>query len=63
LLWKAEASIELVRHAQALPLINQIRTRTAASQSLLIKSDGTPTSNYKIKTYAAAYTNKILAGK
>jgi len=51
LLWKAEALIELNRSSEALPLINQIRTRAANSTSLLKMANGQPESNYKISTY------------
>ncbi|HCI54747.1 MAG TPA: RagB/SusD family nutrient uptake outer membrane protein [Bacteroidales bacterium] len=51
LLWKAEALIELGRQAEALPLINEVRTRAANSTSRLKYSDGLPVSNYRISTY------------
>lgn len=51
LLWKAEALIELGRQDEALPLINQIRTRAGNSTELLKQADGSYTSNYKIDTY------------
>ena len=51
LLFKAEALIELGRHNEALPLINQLRTRAAASTALLKQQNGSPISNYKINTY------------
>ena len=54
LLWKAEALIELGRPADALPLINQIRTRAQASTGLLKQANGSATSNYKIGLYPAA---------
>jgi hypothetical protein len=54
LLWKAEALIELGRPADALPLINQIRTRAQASTGLLKQANGAATSNYKIGLYPAA---------
>jgi len=53
LLWKAEALIELGRPADALPLINQIRTRALNSTSLLKQANGSATSNYKIGLYPA----------
>ena len=52
LLWKAEALIELDRHAEALPIINQIRER--AKKSSYVKDWTNPTSNaakYVIDTY------------
>lgn len=51
LLMKAEALIELNRQNEALPLINELRTRSGASTTMLKLSDGTPASNYKIATY------------
>lgn len=51
LLWNAEAQIQLNNPAAALPLINQIRQRAAASTGLLKKSNGTNPSNYLINTY------------
>lgn len=52
LLWKAEALIELDRHAEALPIINQIRER--AKKSSYVKDWTNPTANaakYVIDTY------------
>ncbi|MGZ3872377.1 MAG: RagB/SusD family nutrient uptake outer membrane protein [Mucilaginibacter sp.] len=51
LLWKAEALIELNRPMEALPLINQVRTRAASSTARLKQADGSFTSNYKVGTY------------
>lgn len=51
LLWKAEALIELGRQADALPIINQIRSRAGNSTELLKQADGSFVSNYKINTY------------
>jgi len=51
LLWKAEALIELGREDEALPLINQLRTRAANSTGRLKKADGTFSSTFKIATY------------
>ena len=51
LLWKAEALIELGRHAEALPLINQVRQRAADSTNRLKYADGSPVSNYRISPY------------
>lgn len=51
LLWRAEALIEVGRHAEALPLINQIRARAANSTGRLKKADNTFASNYKIAQY------------
>lgn len=50
-LWKAEALIELNRQNEALPLINQIRTRAKNSTALLINGNGTPQANYNVDTY------------
>jgi len=51
MLFKAEALIELGRQDEALPLINQLRTRAANSTALLKQSDGTSTSHYGMDTY------------
>lgn len=51
LLWKAEALIELGRHDEALPIINQIRVRAGNSTELLKTADGSYISNYKIGEY------------
>ena len=51
LLWQAEAYIELGQQDKAMPLINQIRARAAASTGRLKFADGTPPSNYKIAQY------------
>lgn len=51
LLWKAECLIELDRHAEALPIINQIRARAGNSTSKLVFANGTPTLNYNIQLY------------
>ncbi len=54
LLMQAEAYIELNQPALALPLINQIRNRAAASTGRLKKLDGTFASIYNCKPYTAA---------
>jgi starch-binding outer membrane protein, SusD/RagB family len=51
MLWKAEALIELGRQDEALPIINQIRTRAKNSTNLLKFSNGSYESNYKVNTY------------
>jgi starch-binding outer membrane protein, SusD/RagB family len=51
LLMQAEAYIELGQQALALPLINQIRARAAASTGRLKKADGTFASKYNVKEY------------
>lgn len=51
LLMKAEALIELGQHASALPLINEVRARAAASTGRLKKADGTAPSNYRVSQY------------
>lgn len=51
LLWKAEALIQLNRLNDALPIINQIRQRAAASTGRLKMADGSAVSNYKMETY------------
>ena len=54
LLMQAEAYIELGQQDKALPLINQIRNRAAASTAKLKKADGTFASKYKIEPYTTA---------
>jgi hypothetical protein len=54
LLMQAEAYIELGQQVNALPLINQIRNRAAASTARLKKLDGTFPSNYNLKPYTSA---------
>ena len=51
LLMKAEALIQTGNHADALPLINQIRARAAESTDWLIHSDGSAVANYNISEY------------
>lgn len=51
MLFKAEALIELGRQNEALPLIDSVRSRAAASTGLLVKADGTPTSHYGMDIY------------
>jgi len=53
LLMQAEAYIELGEQDKALPIINQIRDRAAASTARLKKADGTFPSNYNTKEYGA----------
>ncbi|TGE23937.1 RagB/SusD family nutrient uptake outer membrane protein [Hymenobacter aquaticus] len=54
LLWKAEALIELGRQGEALPIINRIRERAAASTARLKNAAGGATSKYRIGQYPAA---------
>src|SRR5438128_8175355 len=63
LLMQAEAYIELGQQASALPLINQIRRRAAASTTRLKKADGTFPSHYNIKEYSAAGWTQDYARK
>lgn len=58
LLMKAEALIELNRQDEALPLINQVRTRAKNSTARTKMANGNLPSNYKISEYAggAAWT-------
>jgi starch-binding outer membrane protein, SusD/RagB family len=51
LLWKAEALIELGRQNEALPIINEIRTRAMNSTNKLKDKNGAPVSNYFMDTY------------
>ncbi len=65
LLFQAEAYIELGQQDKALPLINQVRNRAAASTGRLKKLDGTFASKYNCKPYSAtgwtqAYARKAL---
>ncbi len=54
LLMQAEAYIELGQPLNALPIINQIRARAAASTGRLKKANGSFPSNYKVLPYTAA---------
>jgi hypothetical protein len=51
ILWKAEALIEVGRFNEALPLINQIRTRARNSTGLLKYANGKVISNYNMDVY------------
>jgi hypothetical protein len=51
LLFKAEILIQLGRHQEALPIINQIRQRAANSTGQLKFANGAPTLPYKIALY------------
>jgi hypothetical protein len=51
MLMKAEALIELGRHAEALPIINAIRARAAGSTDWLVQADDSPTANYYVEEY------------
>jgi hypothetical protein len=51
LLMKAEALIELGRQDDALPLINNLRTRAAQSTALLKDASGDNEDNFKVGTY------------
>ena len=64
-LMQAEAYIELGQQDKALPIINEIRARVAASTVRLKKLDGTFPSNYKVGQYSAlgwtqAYARQAL---
>jgi hypothetical protein len=52
MLFKAEALIELGRQSEALPLINDLRTRAGNSTARLKMESGQPTSKYNVKTYS-----------
>ncbi len=65
LLMQAEAYIELGQHDKALPIINSIRNRAAASTARLKKANGTFASIYNVKPYPAigwtqAYARQAL---
>jgi tetratricopeptide (TPR) repeat protein len=51
LLWQAEAYIEMGQHDNAMPLINEVRSRAAQSTGRLKLADGSPTSNYLVEEY------------
>lgn len=51
MLWQAEALIELGRQNEALPIINAIRERAAASTAKLIDVQGDPTGKFTIAAY------------
>lgn len=51
MLFKAEALIELGRPIEALPIINEIRTRASNSTARLVKANGQPTSRYYVQPY------------
>lgn len=51
LLMKAEILIELGRHNEALPIINQLRQRASNSTEMLTFTDGSPTLNYDVEIY------------
>ncbi|UEG51342.1 RagB/SusD family nutrient uptake outer membrane protein [Mucilaginibacter daejeonensis] len=51
MLFKAEALIELGRHQEALPIINEIRARAAKSTAKLVLANGQPTSRYNVQPY------------
>ncbi|MDN3656564.1 RagB/SusD family nutrient uptake outer membrane protein [Ferruginibacter paludis] len=63
LLMQAEAYIQLGQQDKALPLINQIRARAAASTGRLKKADGTFASHYNVGQYSAAGWTKDYAFK
>jgi starch-binding outer membrane protein, SusD/RagB family len=63
LLMQAEAYIELGEQDKALPLINQIRNRAAASTGRLKKADGTFASTYNTKPYTATGWTQVFARK
>ena len=63
LLMQAEAYIELGQQANALPLINQIRRRAAASTGRLKKIDGTFPTKYNLQEYPATGWTKDYARK
>ncbi|MHA6246944.1 RagB/SusD family nutrient uptake outer membrane protein [Pontibacter sp. CAU 1760] len=51
LLFKAEALIELGQIDEALPLINTVRARAAASTARLRSASGAPLANYNVQPY------------
>lgn len=63
LLMQAEAYIQLGQQVNALPLINQIRERAAASTGRLKKADGTFASKYNVKPYSTTGWTQEFAFK
>jgi starch-binding outer membrane protein, SusD/RagB family len=63
LLMQAEAYIELGQQDLALPIINQVRNRAAASTGRLKKADGTFASKYNTKPYTATGWTQAFARK
>ena len=63
LLWKAEALIELGRHNEALPIINELRQRAKNSTARLKFANGNPVSNYKVEPYSGAAWTQEYARK
>ena len=61
LLMQAEAYIQLGQQDLALPLINQIRNRAAASTGRLKKADGTFASKYNVKPYSPTGWTQVFA--
>lgn len=51
MLFKAEALIQLDRQDEALPIINQLRDRAAASTARLVDAAGQPTGNFDVRPY------------
>jgi len=58
MLWLAEALIQLDRHDEALPLINDIRMRAAESTGKLVDVNGDPTGNFNVSPYITAGPDK-----
>jgi len=58
LLMKAEALIELNRVNEALPLINEIRTRASNSASRLVDASEAPLANYNVGVYSSLGTQE-----
>ena len=48
---KAEALVELGRQDEALPIVNQLRTRAGQSTNLLKDANDNPDANYFVSTY------------
>jgi hypothetical protein len=63
LLIQAEAYVELGQQDKALPLINEIRKRAAASTGRLKKLDGTFPTKYNLKEYSSAGWTQAYARK
>ncbi len=63
LLWLAEIEVELGNLETARGYVNQIRTRASNPDGFVKNPDGTPSANYLISQYTAAWTDQAQARK
>ncbi len=63
LLWLAEIEVEVGDLEKARSYVNQIRNRAANPDGFVKNTDGTVASNYVIKPYSVAWTDKTVARK